>query len=339
MGILHTLVPLLDEEACQRYLRFLRWRGRPLECPYCHGQDIAPWGKYHRKPGLRRYKCKPEGRTFNDLSGTLLDGSRVSSATWILLAFLLSLAASSLRIATELGIAFSTAYRLGGWLRNLALHKEKGRQLAGTIEADEIYQAAGSKGRGPAGEGAKPLGRDARRRGLKKGPGRGHADKDTPCVIAWVSRAGNAVLQVVQDFTAKTVEHAATAALEKGSRVFTDSAKSYRVLSTLGFEHESVNHSQGEWVRGEVHENRAEMIWSLLKFYLWTFRGVSKGLLPGYVGFFQFLFNHRSLTAFQKAELLLSEALDPGRVQDAQQGLFARVKPKTESPETLLHAA
>lgn len=338
MEILRSIVDFLNEEACQRYIHALRWKGRPLECPYCQSHDIAPWGRYHRKPGLRRYRCQAEGRTFNDLTSTLLDGSRLPTGVWILLAFFLCLAISSLRIALELRIAYPTAYRIGGWLRNLALLRENGRKLSGTVEADEIYQVAGRKGRSPTG-GSPPRGRDARRRGLKKGPGRGHADKDTPCVIAWVARAGSAVLQVVQDFTTKTVEHAAMTALEQGSRVFTDSAKSYRVLSSLGFEHESVNHSQGEWVRGEVHENRAETIWSLLKCYLWTFRGVSKGLLPGYVGFFQFLFNHRSLTAFQKAELLLSAALDPGHVQEAQQGLFARVQPKMESPETLLHAA
>ena len=306
MEIVQSIVSLLDEEACQRYIHHLRWRNRPLECPHCHSQDIAPWGKYHRKPGLRRYRCKAEGRTFNDLTGTLLDGSRLPTGVWMLLAFFLTLALSSLRIALELGIAFPTAYRIGGWLRNLALHKENHQTLSGTIEADEIYQAAGSKGKAPTGD-PKHLGRDARRRGLKKGPGRGHADKDTPCILAWVARAGKAVIQVVSDFTAKTVEHAAKTALQKGSRVFTDSAKSYLVLSTLGFEHQSVNHSQGEWVRGEIHENRAEMIWSLLKFYLWTFRGVSKRLLGGYVGFFQFLFNHRALTAFQKAELLLGK--------------------------------
>jgi hypothetical protein len=81
------------------------------------------------------------------------------------------------------------------------------------------------------------------------------------------------------------------------------------------------------------------MIWSLLKFYLWTFRGVSKALLPGYVGFFQFLFNHRSQTAFQKAELLLCAALDPAQVQSARQGLFAPGRTKAENPKTSLHAA
>lgn len=68
MEIVQSIVHLLDEEACQRYIHHLRWRNRPLECPHWHSQDIAPWGKYHRKPGLRRYKCKAEGRTFNDLT-------------------------------------------------------------------------------------------------------------------------------------------------------------------------------------------------------------------------------------------------------------------------------
>lgn len=339
MKAVQSLIDLIDQEACQRYIRSLRWKSRPLECPYCHSTDIAPWGTYHRKPGLLRYRCKAEGRTFNDLSGTLLDGSRLSCGTWVLLAFLLTLAQSCLRITFELHIGFSTAYRLCGWLRNLALKKEEKRKLDGTVEADEIYQTAGSKGQQADTGGPKDLGRDPRNRGLKKGPGRGHADKDTPCIIAWVSRKGKAVLNVVKDFTAATVQKAAQKALRKGCRVFTDSAKSYRVLTSLGFFHESVNHSQGEWVRGEVHENRAEMIWSLLKFYLLAFRGVSKALLPGYVGFFQFLFNHRSQTAFQKAELLLCAALDPAQVQFARQGLFAPVRTKAEPPKTSLHAA
>ena len=339
MEIVTSLIDLIDQEACQRYIRYLRWKDRSLECPCCHSRDIAPWGKYHRKPGLLRYRCKSEGRTFNDLTGTLLDGSRLSVAVWIVLAFLLTLATSSLRIATELYIAFPTAYRLCGWLRNIALRKEDKRILDGTIEADEIYQAAGSKGQQSLKGGIKDLGRQPRTRGLRKGPGRGHADKDTPCIIGWVSRTGQAVLTVVKDFTSATVQQAAQTVLQAGAHVFTDSAKSYKVLSSIGFHHESVNHSKGEWIRDDVHENRAEMLWSLLKFYMWVFRGVSKALLPGYVGFFQFLFNHRSQTAFQKAELLLVAALDPEQTQYAQLGLFAPLSTKTELPKILLHAA
>jgi hypothetical protein len=54
-----------------------------------------------------------------------------------------------------------------------------------------------------------------------------------------------------------------------------------------------------EYARGDVHENRAECLFSLLKPYLRVFRGVSKGNLSGYVGFFQFLRNFRQHNAFE----------------------------------------
>ena len=75
--------------------------------------------------------------------------------------------------------------------------------------------------------------------------------------------------------------------------------------------HEFVNHTQKEYARGDVHENRAECLFSLLKPYLRVFRGLSKRNLPGYIGFFQFLRNFRQHNAFEQAELILQAALDP----------------------------
>src|SRR5262249_26462605 len=97
--------------------------------------------------------------------------------------------------------------------------------------------------------------------------------------------------------------------MQRGSRLCTDSARSYRALT--GYLHEDVNHTQKEYARGEVHENRAECLFSLLKPYLRVFRGVSKINLPGYIGFFQFLRNFSQLTAFEQAEMILDAALDP----------------------------
>jgi hypothetical protein len=39
-----------------------------------------------------------------------------------------------------------------------------------------------------------------------------------------------------------------------------------------GYVHEFVNHTKKEYARGEVHENRAEGLFSLLKPYLRVFR-------------------------------------------------------------------
>ena len=77
-----------------------------------------------------------------------------------------------------------------------------------------------------------------------------------------------------------------------------------------------------KYARGDVHENRAECHFSLLKPYLRVFRGVSKGNLPGYVGFFQFLRNFRQHNACEQAELILRAALDPTIARRAKKGEF-----------------
>jgi hypothetical protein len=116
----------------------------------------------------------------------------------------------------------------------------------------------------------------------------------------------------------KTVQKAADLAVQAGSRLYTDSASSYRAVK--GYVHEFVNHTQKEYARGEVHENRAECLFSLLKPYLRVFRGLSKCNLPGYGGFFQFLRNFRQQNAFEQAELILRAALDPTTASRARGG-------------------
>ena len=224
-------------------------------------------------------------------------------------------------MAREVGVHIRTSYRWCWWLRNAALSYEMHRQLAGTVEADDLYHTAGNKGQAKGG-GQKPLGRQPRGRRKKREPGRGHYDKDRPAIIAWVSRQGSVMIQATKDFTVKTVQKAADIAVQAGSKLYTDSASSYRALT--GYEHESVNHTKKEYARGDVHENRAECLFSLLKPYLRVFRGMSKFNLPGYVGFFQFLRNFRQQNALEQAELILRAALDPAMTGRAKKGEFVK---------------
>jgi hypothetical protein len=214
-----------------------------------------------------------------------------------------------------------TSYRWCWWLRNTALSYETDRQLAGTVEADDLYHTAGNKGQAKHG-GKKSLGRRARGRRKKREPGRGHYEKDRPAILAWVSRQGAVVIQATRDFTVKTVQKAADLAVHAGSRLYTDSASSYRAVK--GYVHEFVNHTQKEYARGDVHENRAECLFSLLKPYLRVFRGISKYNLPGYVGLFQFLRNFRHQNACEQAEMILCAALDPSIASRARKGEFVR---------------
>src|SRR5437870_12015700 len=144
------------------------------------------------------------------------------------------------------------------------------RQLEGTVEADDLYHTAGNRGQAKGG-GQKPWGRHPPGRRKKREPGRGHYDKDRPAIIAWVSRQGSVIIQATRDFTVKTVQKAADLAVQTGSRLYTDSASSSRALK--GYVHDYVNHTKKEYARGEVHENRAECLFSLLKPSLRGFRG------------------------------------------------------------------
>jgi transposase-like protein len=319
MAILSHLHQLFDVHSCYAYIHQLRWKDRPLQCPRCQSAAVDPWGTYHYRPGCKRSWCNGCERTFNDLTHTMMHQSTRSLPYWILATFLLCLACSSRRITREVGVHIRTSYRWCWWLRNAALSYELHRQLEGTVEADDLYHTAGNKGQAKHG-GKKPLGRRARGRRKKREPGRGHYDKDRPAIIAWVSRHGAVVLQATRDFTVQTVQTAANLAVHTGSRLYTDSASSYRALK--GYVHEFVNHTQKEYARGDVHENRAECLFSLLKPYLRVFRGVSKYNLPGYVGFFQFLRNFRQYNAFEQAELILQAALDPAIARRAKKGEF-----------------
>ena len=262
------------------YIHALRWKDRPLQCPRCQSPNVGPWGLYHYQPGLQRYRCKEQAckRTFNDLTGTLLDGSKRYLTHWMLATFLLCLSCSSRRIAREVGVHISTSYRWCWWLRNAALSYEMERQLAGTVEAEELYHTAGHKGQAKQG-GTTSLGRTPRGRRKQREPGRGHDDKDRPAIIAWISRQGGVIVQATRDFTVKTVQKAADLAMQAGSKLYTDSASSYRLIT--GYAHDSVNHTKKEYARGDVHENRAECLFSLLKPDLRVFRGLSKTHLPG----------------------------------------------------------
>jgi transposase-like protein len=63
-----------------------------------------------------------------------------------------------------------------------------------------------------------------------------------------------------------------------------------------GYMHETVNHSQGEYARGDIHINHDEAIVSLFKPWLAKHRGVNKRNIPLYAATFQTLYNMRDLS-------------------------------------------
>jgi ISXO2 transposase-like protein len=80
----------------------------------------------------------------------------------------------------------------------------------------------------------------------------------------------------------KAVKQAADIAMQSGSRLYTDSASSYR--ASTGYAHAFVNHTKKEYARVDVHENRAECLFAWPKPDLRMFHGINTMNLPGYLG-------------------------------------------------------
>lgn len=109
-------------------------------------------------------------------------------------------------------------------------------------------------------------------------------------------------LRVVKDSSAASLLLAALEEAEKGTQVMTDEWSAYRQLGAQGRPHATVNHSAREWARDddgdgvrEVHTNSMEGLWTSLRNWLRSFRGVSKKYLQGYVAAFEWIWNRKSL--------------------------------------------
>lgn len=88
--------------------------------------------------------------------------------------------------------------------------------------------------------------------------------------------------------------------VQPGSTIYHDDYRSYNSLSGL-FRHDSVNHSQGEYARGDVHINTAEAEFSVFRPWIRTYRGVSKEKLYLYCSQYQFLRNNRRMDRVSRA--------------------------------------
>lgn len=176
------------------------------------------------------------------------------------------------------------------------------------MEGDEVYLVAGHKGYPAI---VRKLGRNGRRRRLKGARGRGTLAKEKPPIFGLLQRDGDVAIQMLSNVQQATIRPILMNTVKPGSRLYTDEYDIYRRLTDWGYEHKTVNHSQGEYARDEdgdgfheVHVNTLEGFWSLLRSWLRPHRGLSQEKLPLYLGFFEFVHNVR-----RRGKALLSSLL------------------------------
>jgi transposase-like protein len=111
-----------------------------------------------------------------------------------------------------------------------------------------------------------------------------------------VERSGRVKTRVIADVTAKTLKGAIREVADNQSRIMTDEHSSYTGIGAeFAGGHKVVTHSAKEYVRGDVHTNTIESVFSLIKRGMYgVYHNVSREHLHRYLAEFDFRYNHRN---------------------------------------------
>ena len=132
--------------------------------------------------------------------------------------------------------------------------------------------------------------------------GRGTMGK-TP-VMGAVERGGRVTTSVLKGTTTEDIHEFVKGNINPQSKLYTDNHSGYRDLDD--YQHESVNHSGKEYVRGVAHTNTIESFWSLLKRgHYGIFHTISVKHLHRYLAEFETRWNMNGLDGSERVDALL----------------------------------
>ncbi len=275
-----------SEPAAYELLESQRWGDQPC-CPRCNSVDVyAMKSRNGQRHKHFRWRCRDCARMFSVRTGTVLEESRLPLHIWIH-AFWRACASkkgvSALQISRECGVTHKSALYLMHRIR-LAMEEDDGPLLGGTVEVDETYI------------GGKPRYKTSKREAAHKR----YDNKEI--VFAMVERGGRVRAKHIARIHGGNLKDEIRAGVRRDSRVISDEARYYHGLGK-DFEggHETVNHRQREYVRGDITTNTVEGFFAILKRGIYgTFHSVSKHHLHRYVAEFTFKYNTRAVTDGQR---------------------------------------
>jgi transposase-like protein len=268
-----------DEAKAREWLEARLWPQGPI-CPKCGVVDQATLmkGKTTR-PGL--YQCNACREPFTVTVGTLYERSHVPLHKWLGATHLMMASKkgmSALQISRMIGVTYKTAWFLCHRIRE-SLRETSPSPLGGPgmiVEADETYVG----------------GKDKNRHANKRQHLPGGVGKEA--VVSLVERGGRVRSAHVSDVNSKNLRMVLTEEIHATTHVMTDTARAYPAIGANFAQHSVVNHSIGEYVRGEVSTNTIESYFAILKRGITgTFHHVSPQHLKRYVGEFDFRYNER----------------------------------------------
>ena len=301
---------IITEADAYRHLEGMRWSGAPV-CAHCDGTDvylIPPANGVSRKTAAgkmserRVWKCRECKRQFSVLTGTIMHATKISVRTWVLVIFDMCASKNGIsarEVERRYGVSARSAWHMLHRIRH-AMANHGSDTMVGLLVADETWIGGDPKNDHHYKPQPKP---EVFQPGSIR-PNQ-HTDK-TPVLCLINAETGEARSAVVADVTGKPLRKAiAQNANIAASHLMTDESSSYKAFSSEWLSHQSVNHSKGEYVRGNVSTNMAENFFSQLKRSIdGTHHHVSKEHLSRYLGEFDFRYTTCKLPDVERMAIL-----------------------------------
>ncbi len=269
-----------NEEAAFEHLEQALWPEGPI-CPHCGiiGHATKLQGEKHRR-GVWKCNEKECRKQFTVKVGTVFEHGRMPLQKMLQAVYLMCASkkgVSAHQLHRTLGITYKSAWFLAHRIRE-AMRDGKLGPLGGAdkvVEIDETYVGGKEKNK---------------RLSRRKRSNIGGAGKEI--VFALVERGGKVQSHHVPSVSAKTLRPILEKQLVEASRLMSDDGG-----ARVGREfpnHETVNHSINEYVRGDVHTNTIEGYFSIMKRGIsGVYHHVSPKHLRRYLAEFDFRYNER----------------------------------------------
>lgn len=280
-----------DADLAREMLERMRWPNGAA-CPRCGGCDpykITPSGKSTKARTTRKglYKCRACRKQFTVTVGTVFEDTHIPMNKWLQAIYLLCSSKKGIsahQLHRMLGITYKSAWFMAHRLRYAMTQTPLVEKLGGIVEADECY--IGGRIKPPNNSGG------------KKGP----KYENKIAVVALVERGGRVRAMPMPKVTAENVHAYIADHVRQDAHLMTDESPLYPGIGKHMAAHDSVKHSNKEYVRGKAHTNTVEGFFSLLKRGITgIYHHVGKGHVGRYVDEFSFRYDHRKVTDGERA--------------------------------------
>ena len=266
MNMMKLMEMFHSDERCRSYLESLRWPSG-LACPRCGSTSVS------RSYKRNQFVCDSCDYNFSVTAGTIFHDTHLPLPKWFVAIYLIvesRKGISANQMKRTLGVSYKTAWYLCHRIR-AAMAEANPELLSGTVEVDETWVGGEQKGVGSGNRASKSV------------------------VVGAIERGGDVRLQMTKDRTRKTLHAFIREHVDSSTeRIITDEWSPYRGIGDADTIHETVNHFLKEYVRGDIHTNTVENVWSLLKrSIIGSFHHVSEKHLDAYLDELEWRFNNR----------------------------------------------